>query len=64
MSSKAKKWREVVKVRAERTNLLIRLPRWFIDEQDIKQGVYIVSDRQKDGSITLNTLERVCNGKR
>jgi len=57
MVSKHKKPMEIVKVRAERNTLLVRLPKWFIFENSIDRNSYIVFNHGGKGEARLKTLQ-------
>ena len=54
-------WKEIIKVRAERQTLVIRLPVVWCRENKVKKGSYLVCKHGHDDSLIVTTFESEVN---
>lgn len=59
------KWKEVIRITADRQTLYMRLPRAWAKAQKLSRGSYLVARCGPDGALKIDTFDKEVNhGKR
>jgi len=54
---------EIIKLRVEKSTVLVRVPRWFVDKHGLTRSKYLVFRDTLDGNIMVEPWEGYVNDK-